>query len=72
MIASDVDGLSRGNNDAGVLLGIDVRQFLPMNLSAWDVVGEVLAGWCKSWMDTDCGLSAGISLVSIFGPLRRR
>lgn len=32
MIASDVDGLSRRNYDAGVLLGIDVRQFLPMNL----------------------------------------
>ena len=53
MIASGVDGLSRGNYDAGVLLGIDVRQVLPMNLSAWDVVGEVLKGWCKSWMDTD-------------------
>ena len=24
-----------------------------MNLSAWDVAGEVLEGWCKSWMDTD-------------------
>jgi len=49
MIASGVDGLSRGNYDAGILLGIDIRQFLPMNLSAWDVAGEVLADWCKSF-----------------------
>ncbi len=34
MIASGVDGLSCGNYDAGILLGIDVRQFLPMNVSA--------------------------------------
>ncbi len=49
MIASGLDGLSRGNYDAGILLGIDIRQFLPMNLSAWDVAGEVLADWCKSF-----------------------
>jgi hypothetical protein len=37
MIASGVDGLSRGNYDAGISLGIYIHQFLPMNLSAWDV-----------------------------------
>jgi hypothetical protein len=40
MIASGVDGLSRGNYDAGISLGIDICQFLPMNLSAWDVAGR--------------------------------
>ncbi len=53
MIASGVDGLSCGNYDAGILLGFDVRQYLPLNVSAWDVAGNVLAGWCKSWMDKD-------------------
>ncbi len=40
-----------GNYDAGILLGINVRQLLPMNVSAWDVAENVLEGWCKSWMD---------------------
>ena len=53
MIASGIDGLSRGNYDAGILLGIDICQFLPMNVLAWDVAGNVLEGWCKSWMDKD-------------------
>ena len=41
MIASGVDGLSCGNYYASILLGIDVHQFLPMNVSAWDVAGNV-------------------------------
>jgi hypothetical protein len=41
MITSGVDGLLRGNSDAGILLGINIRQFLPMNVSAWDVAGNV-------------------------------
>ncbi len=24
-----------------------------MNVSAWDVAGNLLEGWCKSWMDKD-------------------
>lgn len=44
MIASGVDGLSRGNYDAGISLGIDIHQFLPMNLSAWDVAGGGFGG----------------------------
>ena len=53
MIASGVDGLSRGNYDAGISLGFDVRQFMPLNISAWDVAGNVLGDWCKSWMGKD-------------------
>jgi hypothetical protein len=53
MITSGVDALSHGNYNAGIILGIDVRQFLPMNLSAWDVAGNILEDWCKSWMGID-------------------
>jgi hypothetical protein len=53
MIASGLDGLSRGSYNAGILLGINVRQFLPMNVLAWDVAGNILEGWCKSWMEKD-------------------
>ncbi len=53
MIASGVHGLSRGNYDAGILLGIDVHQFLQMKVSAWEDAGNVLEGWCKSWMGRD-------------------
>ena len=53
MIASGVDGLSRGNYDAGISLGYEVRQFMPLNVSAWDVAGNVLGDWCKSWMGKD-------------------
>ncbi len=53
MIASGVDGMSRGNYDAGISLGFDVRQYLPLNVSAWDVAGNVLVDWCKSWMEQD-------------------
>jgi hypothetical protein len=51
MIAFGLDGLSHGNYDAGILLCIDVRQFLPINVSAWEVAGNVLGGWCKSYRD---------------------
>jgi hypothetical protein len=53
VIASGVDGLSRGNYDAGVSQGIDACQFMPLNVSAWDVAGDVLADWCKSLMGKD-------------------
>ncbi len=53
MIASRIDGLSHGNYDAGIFLGINICQFLPMNVLAWDVAGSILEGWCKSWMDKD-------------------
>ncbi len=53
MTASGVDGLSRGNYDAGISPGIDAPQFMPFNVSAWDVAGDALANWCKSWMGKD-------------------
>ncbi len=53
MIACGVDRLSRGNYDAGISLGLDIRQFMPLYLLAWDIAGDTLAGWCKSWMGTD-------------------
>jgi hypothetical protein len=53
MIASGVDVLSCGNYDAGISLGIDAPQFMPLNVSAWDVAGDVLANWCKCWMGKD-------------------
>ena len=53
MIASGIDGLSRGNYNAGVSLGFDVRDFLPLHLTAWDVSGPALEAWCKSWMGLD-------------------
>jgi hypothetical protein len=52
-ITSGVDELSHGNYDAGILLHIDVQQFLQMNISAWVVAGNVLEDWCKSWMGID-------------------
>ncbi len=80
MIASGVDELSRGNYDAGVLLGTNVRQFLPMNLSAWDVAGRFWQAGAKvGWIQTmhlrcrlKAGSSTGISLMSTFGPPCRR
>ena len=53
MIACGVDGLSQGNYDAGISLGIDIPQFMPLHLLAWDIAGNALADWCKSWMGTD-------------------
>ncbi len=26
---------------------------MPVNISAWDIAGNVLADWCKGWMGTD-------------------
>ena len=31
------------NYDSGISLGFDVRQFLPLNVSAWNIAGNVLA-----------------------------
>ena len=39
--------------DAGISLGLDICQFMPLHLSAWDIAGKTLAGWCKSWMGMD-------------------
>ena len=53
MIASGVDGLSRGNYNAGVSLGLDICQFMPLNITAWEIAGNVLAEWCRDWMGKD-------------------
>jgi hypothetical protein len=37
MIASGVDGLSRGNYNAGISLGFDICKFMPLNITAWEI-----------------------------------
>ena len=53
MIAAGMDGWSRGNHDAGLSLGYDIRNYVPLYLSAWEVAGQTLEPWFKSWMDED-------------------
>jgi len=54
MIATGMDGWSRGNHDAGISLGYDIRTLIPLHLSAWEVTGgTALDDWCKSWMGSD-------------------
>ena len=53
MIACGMDGWSRGDYDAGISLGYDLRSFLPLNISAFEVKDNKLEGWCKSWMGSD-------------------
>jgi hypothetical protein len=43
MIACGVDGLSRGNYDAGISLGFNIPQFMPLHLSVWDIASNTLA-----------------------------
>ncbi len=52
-IACGMDGWSRGNHDAGVLLGHDIRQYIPLQHGAFDREGPRLEAWCKSWMGKD-------------------
>ena len=53
MIACGIDGWSRGDRDAGVSLGHDLRDYFPLNLGAFKVEGPRLEDWCKSWMGKD-------------------
>jgi hypothetical protein len=53
MTASGVDGLSHSNYDSGISLGFDVHQYMPVNISAWDIAGNALTDLCKGWMGTD-------------------
>jgi hypothetical protein len=53
MIATGIDGRSRGNYDLGISLGYDVRTFIPLYRSAWEVAGRSLEEWCISWMGED-------------------
>ena len=36
MIATGIDGLSRGDQESGIALGYDLRTFLPLDCSAFD------------------------------------
>lgn len=50
MISSGFDGLSRGDFESGVMLGADLRDFLPLHKGAFEVAGDTLEPWVKSWM----------------------
>jgi hypothetical protein len=53
MIATGIDGLSRGDKESGIALGYDLRNFLPLNKSAFNVEDNRLEAWCKYWMGDD-------------------
>ena len=53
MIATGIDGRSQGNLDAGVSLGFDIRNFIPINKGTFDLAGPLLENWCKNWMGTN-------------------
>ena len=50
MITTGLDGRSRGNLNAGVLLGHDIRLYLPLDKGAFQLSNYSLEEWCKSWM----------------------
>ena len=53
MIATGIDGRSRGNLDAGVSLGYDICQFLPLNKGAIDQAGPLIKEFLECWMGAD-------------------
>ena len=53
MIATGVDGWSRGDFESGVSLGFDLRDYLPLERTALEVAGETLIPWLRSWMGDD-------------------
>ena len=53
MIATGIDGRSRGNLDAGVSLGHDIRQFLPLDRGAFELAPREMESWCMGWMGSD-------------------
>lgn len=53
MIATGIDGLSRGDHESGIALGYDLRSFLPLDVGAFDYPDNTLSDWCKSWMGND-------------------
>lgn len=50
MIATGMDGWSRGDYDAGISLGYDLRDFLPLDVPAFNWPDQQLETWCKGWM----------------------
>ena len=53
MIATGMDGWSRGNQDGGISVGHDLRTLVPLNLGAFELKGDGLERWCRSWMGGD-------------------
>ena len=53
MIETGIDGWSRGDFETGISLGYDLRNFLPLDKSAFEVAGASLIPWLKSWMGKD-------------------
>ena len=53
MIVCGMDGWSRGNQDAGISLGHDIRDYLPLNKGAFQLQGPKLSMFCKCWMESD-------------------
>ena len=45
--------MAQGDFYAGISLGYDLRLFLPLNISAFEVKDNKLKDWCKSWMGSD-------------------
>ena len=53
MIATGIDGRSQGDFDAGVSLGYDIRQFIPLDKGPFDLAGPLVEKWLKSCMGSD-------------------
>ena len=53
MIKCGMDGGSRGNTEAGVYLGYDMRDFLPLDKGAFELAGNQLGSFCRIWMGED-------------------
>ena len=50
MITTGLDVRSRGDLNAGVSLGHDIRLYLPLDKGAFQLSKYSLEEWCKSWM----------------------
>jgi hypothetical protein len=48
MIAQGTEGMSRGDHGSGVMAGMPMLSFVPLNLSALDGL-EHLLPWIQSW-----------------------
>ena len=54
MIACGVDGLSQGDKESGIALGHDLRDFLPLSVSAFDAIKETF-----TWSSCACPSAGG-------------
>ena len=50
MIRTELDGRSRGDLDAGVSLGYDLREFLPLDEGPFEMSAGTLRPWLKYWL----------------------